>query len=204
MSIELENNPGFASQRSAPWLRIWQKALTQPTVTTYQDLIGWAGDGARETWIWLFASSLISGLLISLEPLFTGASQTLDFGLALAIPIFAIIAVLVWWLFAGCMHFTARPLKGTGAYANLIYLFAAFSAPLMLLASVLSLVPRSGPLLIGLYLYWLALFVVATQAVHRFSRVRAVVSVLVALLVSAALLGSVVLGLGWWVLALGN
>ena len=174
-----------------PWARVWLTAVTRPSVATYRELARQPNVGSADAWIWLFGSSLLSGLLISLGPALRGAGRGFDHGLALAIPVFAVIAVLSWASFTVCIQGMARLFKGGGTYRTLIYVFAAFNAPLMLLASGLSLVPRSALVLIAFYLYWLMLYSVAVRAAHQFSWIKAAGTVLLSLM----LLGGAVLGL---------
>jgi hypothetical protein len=196
MSTKVESNFGFASKPSISWLQIWRTAVTRPTVAAYQDLFQLANPSASKAWLWLFVSSLLSGALISIAPFVTESAPA---GLALAVLVFAVSVVLVWAIFAGCTHAVARLFHGRGAYTALIYLFAAFSTPLVLFAGVVSLLPRSGLLLGALYLYWLILYVVATQAVYQISRAKALIAVLIAFL----LVGSALFGLGVGMLVWG-
>ena len=190
-------NMDDAARPALPWARIWLAAVTRPTVATYQELARQPHVGSLDAWIWLFGSSFLSGLLIS-GPVFVRARPAFDQGLALAITIFAIIAVLAWAIFAVCTQGIARLFKGRGTFQSLIYVFAAFNAPLMLLASGLSLTPRSGLVLIALYFYWLVLYSVAVQGAHQFSWMKAVGAVLLSLmLLSGALLGLAVLVVSW-------
>ncbi len=190
-------NTDDAARPALPWARIWLAAVTRPTVATYQELARQPHVGSLDAWIWLFGSSFLSGLLIS-GPVFVRARPAFDQGLALAITIFAIIAVLAWATFAVCTQGIARLFKGRGTFQSLIYVFAAFNAPLMLLASGLSLTPRSGLVLIALYFYWLVLYSVAVQGAHQFSWMKAVGAVLLSLmLLSGALLGLALLVVSW-------
>ena len=189
-------NQDDLARPALPWARIWLAAVTRPTVATYQELARQPHVGSLDAWIWLFGSSFLSGLLISLRPVFV--RPAFDQGLALAIPIFAIIAVLAWASFAVCTQRIARLFKGGGTFQSLIYVFAAFNAPLMLLASGLSLTPRSGLVLIALYFYWLVLYSIAVQGAHQFSWMKAVGAVLLSLmLLSGALLGLALLVIAW-------
>ena len=173
-----------------PWARIWLTAVTRPSVATYRELARQPNVGSADAWIWLFGSGLLSGLLISLGPDLLGAGREFDGGLVLAIPVFAVIAVLSWASFTVCIQGMARLFKGGGTYRTLIYVFAAFNAPLMLLASGLSLVPRSALVLIAFYLYWLVLYSVAVRAAHQLSWIKAAGTVLLSLmLLSGAVLG---------------
>jgi len=181
-------NTDEAARLTLPWARIWLAAVTRPSIATYQELARQPHVSSMDAWIWLFASSFLSGLFISLGPILVRARPAFDQGLALAV--FTIIAVLAWAIFSVCIQGIARIFKGEGTYQSLIYLFAAFSAPLMLVTSGLSLVPHSGLVLIALYLYWLVLYSVAVQGAHQFSWMKAVGAVLLSLmLLSGALLG---------------
>jgi hypothetical protein len=176
------------------WVRIWLAAVTKPTVATYQELARHPQVGSMDAWMWLLGSSLLGGLFFSLGsvPVRTGAAM--NSRLALAIAIFALMAVLSWASFAACIQGIARLMKGRGNYQSLIFVVAAFNAPLILLTSGLSLVPRGGAILMVLYLYWLALYSVAVRAAHQFSWMKAAGAVLFSLAVSSgALFGLVVL-----------
>jgi len=189
-------NTDDAARPALPWPRIWLAAVARPTVATYEELARQPRISSWDAWIWLFGSSFLSGLLMSLGPVFVRARPAFDLGLALAV--FTIIAVLAWAIFMVCIQGISRLFKGGGTYQTLIYVFAAFNAPLMLLASGLSLVPRSGLGLIVFYLYWLRLYSVAVQAAHQFSWMKAVGAVLLSLvLLSGALLGLGLLLVSW-------
>jgi hypothetical protein len=168
--------------------------VTKPTVATYQELARHPHVGSMDGWIWLLGSSLLSGVFISLGSVPARTGAAMDSSLALAIAIFGLIAVLFWASFAACIQGIARLMKGEGNYQSLIFVFAAFNAPLILLASGLSLVPRSGVILMVLYPYWLALYSVAVRAAHQFSWMKAAGAVLFSLAVlSGALFGLVIM-----------
>ena len=174
------------------WVRIWLAAVTKPTVATYQELARHPQVGSMDAWMWLLGSSLLSGFFMSLGPIQARTSAAMDSRLALAIAIFTLIAVLSWASFAACIQGIARLMKGRGNYESLIFVFAAFNAPLILLASGLSLVPRGGVILMVLYPYWLALYSVAVRAAHQFSWIKAAGAVLFSLAVlSGAVFGLV-------------
>ena len=176
------------------WVRIWLAAVTKPTVATYQELARHPQVGSMDAWMWLLGSSLLSGFFMSLGPVQARTSATMDSRLALAVAIFALMAVLFWASFAACIQGIARLMKGGGNYQSLIFVFAAFNAPLILLASGLSLVPRGGVILMLLYPYWLALYSVAVRAAHQFSWMKAAGAVLFSLAVlSGALFGLVIM-----------
>jgi hypothetical protein len=149
-----------------------------------------------DAWIWLLGSSVLSGAFMTLGSVQARTGAAMDSSLVLPIAIFALMAVLSWASFAACIQGIARLMKGGGNYQSLIFVFAAINAPLILLASGLSLVPRGSAILMVLYLYWLALYSLAVRAAHQFSWIKATGTVLFSLVVlSGTLAGLMVLAL---------
>ena len=202
MPDETKATPQPTLETYHAWLEIWLAALTRPSVATYEKLIRQPGATAKQAVIWIIASGLISGVAGVVTPLFSQLSrrEPIDAALLLGVPAIAVVAALYWSIFAACTQWAARLLRGAGTYQTLAYAFAAFSAPLTIAASLLALIPRSGILLFGLYLYWLVLYAVATRSVHRFSLAKAVGSVLISVL----LLAAVILGTAFLMVSLGR
>jgi hypothetical protein len=164
-------------------------ALLHPTIATYTML------GAQRVGVWrayrlMFAGSLIGGVINSLAPLGSQLVEqgSLDVLLLAMIPVAALITVCALAAFAGCAQTIARMLKGSGAYAQLAYVLAAISAPLLIVASIVDQIPAARMLLVVLYCYWLAQYVMAIRAVNGLGWVKAI---------AAVLLGLLLLGLVW-------
>jgi hypothetical protein len=98
--------------------------------------------------------------------------------------VFAAVLSLAWFaLFAGISHGVARAAGGTGTYPGFAYATAAYFVPLSLVTTAVGAVEAISLLTIPLWLYGLALNVVATKAVHQLSWGRAAIaSVLLAAL----------------------
>jgi hypothetical protein len=145
----------------------------------------------------VFASSLIGSMIESLAPIGSQlvAQGSLDALLLAMIPIAAVIAVCSLAAFAWCAQNVARSFKGSGAYAQLVYVLAAISAPLLIVESILDQIPAARIFLVVVYLYWLAQYVVAIRALNGLSRMKAIATVLLALL----MLGLVWLGVAFLV-----
>jgi hypothetical protein len=201
----MSNNIVAAPQpQSAPasWLGIWLGALTRPSKATYVRLARQHAT-TRSAYSWIVVGSLVGGLGTSVGPLLVQLTQnqSLDVMLLLAIPLYAILVVLFWGMFAGCAQLAARLFRGKGTHRELSYAFATFSAPLIIVFSILSLVPQTGIPLLLLYLYWIVLYIIAIQAVNQFSLLRAIGSGLIALLLTLLVGGalySLVLLPGLW------
>jgi hypothetical protein len=171
-------------------------ALLHPSIATYT-LLGQQRASIWRAYVLAFVSSLIGGAISSLAALESqlAAQRTLDVLLLALIPVAALIAVCSLAAFAWCAHNVARAFNGSGAYAQLTYVLAAISAPLLIIASILDQIPVARVLLVVLYLYWLAQYVVAIRAVSGLSRVKAIVVVLIVLM----MLGLVWLGIAFLV-----
>ena len=107
-----------------------------------------------------------------------------------------IIWVPVWFLIGvGIYHLLAKLLGGTGEYGRFAYLSAAFSAPLGIVTTLLSLVPLVSCVtpLIGIYSLVLSYF--AIKAEHQLSSGRAIMVILIPLFVVLILMGCFFFGL---------
>jgi hypothetical protein len=171
-------------------------ALLRPSNATYK-MLGQQRAGLRHAYLLVFASSLLGGLIESLGPF---GSQLIGQGsfdvlLLAMIPLAALIAVCSLAAFAWCSHFVARLLKGTGAQAQLTYVLAAISAPLLIVVSVVDQLPAARILLVAIYIYWLVQYTQAIRAVHGLGWVKATAAVLLALL----MLGVACLGIAFLV-----
>jgi hypothetical protein len=190
LSANSPSKPLFSARRD------FLAALLHPSIATYQRL------GQQRASIWraymlMFASSLIGSVIESLAPLGSQlvAQSSLDVLLLALIPVAALIAVCSLAAFAGCVQNVARSFKGSGSYAQLTYVLAAISAPPLIVASILDQIPVARMLLIVVYLYWLVQCGLAIRAVNGLSRVAAIATMLLALL----MLGLVWLGVAFLV-----
>lgn len=176
-----------ASPPPQPALSVYQNclsALLHPSIATYKML------GQQRISIWhaytlMFASSLIGGVIDSLGSLGSQlvAQRSLDALLLAMIPVAALISVSSLATFAWCAQTVARFFKGSRVYAQLAYVLATISAPLLIIASIVDQIPAARMFLIVLYLYWLAQYVVGIRAVNGLAWVNAIAAVLLALLV---------------------
>ncbi|HEU5099597.1 MAG TPA: YIP1 family protein, partial [Roseiflexaceae bacterium] len=174
--------------------KVWLGALVRPSVRRYAALGQQPRVSAWKAYLWVFAAGMIGGAINALSPFITQPADLryVDLLLLALIPVSALLAAGALAAFAGCAQVIARLLKGTGTQRELAYVFAAFSAPLLIVASIVDLIPPARVLLIILYLYWMVLYVMAVRAVNGISRLKAAMAVLAALLI---------LGLAWLGLA---
>jgi hypothetical protein len=196
-----------APAASLSWSEVWQRALLQPTVESYETLIRDPKANASRGYTWMAVCGVISYALSALLGLALGAAQVDTVSvtqlagegvttLLCGVPAAALGGIIGVAISAGISHLIARALGGTGTYDKLAYAVAAYQAPLMLISSVLSAVPYLCFLSYALSAYAIVLNVIAVKAVHRFGWGQAIVSsviVLVALIACIAVVAVAIL-----------
>lgn len=152
--------------RAFSGLESWLMAVTLPTAATYRSLLNDPGASRRRAYVWVVVASWLP-LLLTLRP--AGATVAAGVGavaLDMATHVAAGLAGLV--LLAAPTHLLCGLLGGNSAYARLEYVFAAWYAPLLLIAG-LPLVRGAG---VGaaspLAIYGVLLGVVSVRAVYAF------------------------------------
>jgi len=199
--------PGFS------WSQTWIKALTQPSVATYEQIASDAPFGSNsKAYTWIFISALISSLISVLGGSLTARTQTFPAAVPSSVsfespnavlsiicsPVIAVIAVLFFAIFVAITNLIARALGGTGTYSKLLYVSAAISAPLSIINGILGLIPIVNCLSIPLGIYAIVLDVMAVKAVHQFGWGQAILSsfvIWIVLLILVAVLIIVILAL---------
>lgn len=154
---------------------VWIRALTQPSVATFEDLV-WNCNTTR-AYTWVCVSTLI-GYTISVvgSESFVRGGMDVSGALICGAPIRALLSVLGLTINAGITQLVASALGGTGTYSKLAYAFASYMAPLALVTSMLGCVPYCNLLSYPLVIYGIVLNVIAVKAVHEFGWGEAVVS----------------------------
>ena len=209
----------------------WLKASTSPSDATFADLRQKPNANITTAVIWMAiygAIAAIAGLVSSL--IFAGtvqgalpsvlqqldlspeemaqAEQALRFlpgNVAVGAGFSSLANILwvpVWFLIGvGIYHLIAKLLGGTGEYGRLAYLSAAFSAPLGIVTTLLSLIPLAGCVtpLIGIYTLVLSYFAVKVE--HQLSSGRAIMVILIPALVLIVLAMCFIFGIVGMIMA---
>jgi hypothetical protein len=209
MQMSNANVPAPSSGGSRPFYQIWIDALTKPNEQTYADIASSPNAKATTAYIWVFIGYLVEFFLTalvssartaSLRNMFEqygmgngggalGGGGGIVTTLVAAVcggPILAVIATLFFAIGTALIQWVAKMFKGQGTNDQLVYAFAAISAPYAIVAGVLSLfaaIPFVGLCfnivlaLAGIYI--LVLTIMATKAVNRFGWGEAAGSVLI-------------------------
>ena len=152
------------------WFQTWVKALTKPSEQTYSELIRQPDSSAQTAYIWMAVAGAISGLIALIRH-----------GSVFGILLTAVYAVLGLMVDAWVVNlFATKVFKGKGNLSDLLYAFAAFAAPILVVNAILALIPVIGSILsVLLSLFTLVLSVFATQAVYKLTTGKAAGSVLI-------------------------
>ena len=200
----------------------WKNALTKPGEAFFavEREKSWAA--MSTALLWVFAASVISALLGVLQPsIFSSAMGVFDQVLeslpselqdeftppeetgAAVGPTFSLSYIafgpVLFLIGTGIYHVLASFLGGSGGqYGRYAYLYSTFSAPLMILTSILGFIPVLGGfvgVVLGVYLMVLAYY--ATKVEYSLTRGRAIIVVVASVffgLLLAACLNVVALG----------
>lgn len=169
------------------FLNVWRKVLTAPKEAFTEEK---ARANMRDGVVHLVVSYAVCGFLFGLlvyvsSLLFASASSYPSFtgflgGLGLAAlvisPIlFIVLGLLGSFIGVGVLYVISKLLGGSGTASQQFYLYAIFSAPLMILIGLLSFVPFVGLIaFILLQLYSLYLLTLSLKEVHGFGTFKAV------------------------------
>lgn len=119
--------------------------------------------------------------------IFTGGGLGIATGFASLVNI--VVVPLMFLIGVGIYFLLAKMLGGNGDFGRYAYLNAAFSAPLGILTTLLSLVPFAGCISPLITIYSLVLVYFATKAEHQMSSGRAIWVVLIPVLVVFMIFG---------------
>jgi hypothetical protein len=178
-----------SGEESLSTFQIWIMALTKPDEDTYSRIIRDPRANLGKALLWVSATSLIGYSILLLANIALGTlgilSQFSEFsGLApqyrnllgsslliaiLCVPVWTVVNVVIFLIYAGIVHFIASALGGTGTYSKLVYAFAAFTAPFSLIYDFLLVIPLIQCLAIFTGIYAFFLSILALKVVHRFS-----------------------------------
>jgi hypothetical protein len=181
---------------------IWFKALSSPKVETYQQISDQPSASIGKALYWLFLAGGFGGLIAGLIQ--TAYNTDLFFGMAsldiseefstrgiiwsfLGTIIFAIGVPLVTLINAGLVKFVARLFGGKADYGKLVYVFAAYQAPLGLLICIIGGIPVLGCLGVPMVFYWLFLGVVVTRLTCKLAVAKALICSMAPILITGIL-----------------
>jgi hypothetical protein len=206
-----------AAAESLPWDEVWLRALTKPSVATFEEILRdpHAASGRAYTWMIIatvvgLVARLLIMMLINLSP---GLSALQKLGpspqikpesLACALLLSPFIAAFGLWFSSHIIQMFARMFDGTGTYSQLVYVRAAYLAPIGIITNPLSAIPIIGYLGLLFSLYPVILEVIAVKTVHRFGWGSAIASVFLPAVVLVIFLVCAAFGVGFLLMGAGS
>ena len=179
----------------------WVKVLTSPSEEVFVAEREKSSATLRTALVWVFLASVIAGILGLLQAqIFSSAMGGMG-QIARLLPAelqggfeeisqtgatggtFGSLALIIAWpigflIVVGILHVTASILGGRGQYGRYAYLSATFSAPLLIVSSLLGFVPIAGSCIsLALPIYQFVLAYFAIKAEYGLSQGRAIVAV---------------------------
>jgi hypothetical protein len=169
--------PPSSGFNAAEWPNIWVKALTHPSVATFEELERHPQVTMMNALIWSAISSAIGGLLGGLIGIFTKNS---GIGGVITGAVFgAIGGVIGLLIFAIITYAICKAQGGTGTFETQVALLGTIIPPLSLVSLILGQIPILGAVIgLVLSLYGLYLYIVATQAAQNVTMGKAAIAVL--------------------------
>jgi hypothetical protein len=187
LMMQPQNDPFFVEPPYEPlsWWDSWLKALTRPSVNTFERIANDPQASTIRAATWIFFSSLV-GLFISVPLTLAfnaelvnqlqqatgqmGSALAAALGLMLCVvPFSAALTTLSMMISTGLIQLAARFLGGRGTYEGTFNALAAITAPITPVASLFGAIPVvGGCLTLPIGLYALVLNVIAVKASNRF------------------------------------
>jgi hypothetical protein len=171
--------PGPYSGQPLRWHEVWLKALT-PSVDAYRQILADPTWDVNRAYMWLVIGMVINAIMDAIlgggnlkttsnfANNYSSTSSNMG-SLVCCLPIGIAIMLVVYVVVLFITHALAGAFDGHSDFNRLVYAFAAFTTPVMLL----SWIPCVGFLLV---LYSAILMVVAVKAVYQIGWVGAAVS----------------------------
>ncbi len=189
MNLPPESPMVSFSNPPIPWSEAMVNAMTKPAPSTFADLAHNPSANITTGLGWIFAFSALGSVLSVILGLILGASSNLSTSgistsaagvsrLCIA-PLAGILSVIGFVISTGLQNIIAKAIGGTGTYEQLVYAEAAFTAPIGVITSILSVIPVVNLLNLPLALYRLVLSASAIKGVHNFGWGKAVAALIV-------------------------
>jgi hypothetical protein len=196
-SPELPNQESLGGSLSEPvgsqtvpgkhisWLRVWIKAITQPSTASFQEILNDPSATRRRGLTWILIAGLFYALRAFLALMYTpvyGDSYSLgafSYFLACLVPIIAAILLMVFYLAMGIIGIIAKIMGGKGNFNHFLYITSSFFAPLLLIDLIIFYIPYVNVLAYLILIYAWVLLVIAVMTEYKFKVGRAIIALII-------------------------
>jgi hypothetical protein len=166
-------------------------AVFKPSVSTF------VHNGEQASWslvwiqllVWAILDAALGVLVNVISPVSTGTPFQRFFALATSYGLVVVVPAL-FFLLMGVVYLLSKYVGGQGSFLEQCHTSLSIQAPLGIGSKLLALIPGVGRILnTVLSLYGIVIQVFAVQAAHRFSRGKAIASVLIPLVTIGVIAG---------------
>jgi hypothetical protein len=178
----------YGDEEGLTTFQVWTMAFTSPSEETYARIVRDPNASIGRALMWFVVASFIGSMISVLAnaifgsfsnftdfaelgeyaPMFEDLMGTFGMMQLICIPVGVVIGLIIFLFHTGVIHFIAGALGGTGNYSDLIYSFAAFTAPFSLVYNLILAIPVVQCFGVFTGFYALFLGMLALKVVHRF------------------------------------
>ncbi|MCL4878286.1 MAG: YIP1 family protein [Anaerolineae bacterium] len=212
--MDFEDHYYQPAGQSLAWYEVWQEAALRPSVENFESLLRDPQASSSRALMWVAAASgvaaaiqsvigaMVQAIFDTTSPFFNFTTtnsqgfqntstfepaQTLIFGLICGVPLAMLFGMIVLVIGGGILNLIARMFGGQGTYDELVYLMAAYTAPIAIGNAFISQIPFVGLFSLVIAFYSFVLQVMAVKTVHQFGWGQAVATVLAPLVIVCGL-----------------
>ena len=168
MDVEEQSSSESSLQEYLGWWDAWRIAITRPNLIFYESLAHNTSITNNRAYLWLLIGGFISGLGVLAYRLIYGPAGTDNSLVFVCGPfLYSLFAVIVNVILIVITNQIAKILGGAGVYPQLLRTISAWTAPLMIITSIISLIPLGQYVNYGLTFYQVGLAILSVKAVHR-------------------------------------
>jgi hypothetical protein len=169
--------------RSLEWSEVFQMAVTQPNTQAYETILNDPQASTRRAYVWIIACATIAygiqylGQLLWGGTRFTNTNEFSPLCAVVCLPFVGVLSLVGFLIGTGIQHLAAKVLGGKGDFDDMVYLNAAWTAPLSVVSAAISLIPCISCFGSLVSLYGLVLSVITIRVAHRFETGRALLAI---------------------------
>ncbi len=178
MMVEESPLSGASEEGTISWWEAWSTALLKPNQAAYESLAHNPSITTKKVLLWVLIGSLLWGVGLLANRLIYSPQDLPSLSVMLCgIPIFSpLLGLVAFLIIVGVTHGIAKIFGGDGYFEELIRPVGSFTAPLMIIMIVITLIPVVRYANYGLSVYQIGLAILSVKAVHRFGCGKAMVS----------------------------
>jgi hypothetical protein len=179
------NNESKNIGRHLDWKEVWLKALTQPSTSSFQEIINDPAVSKKRSLTWIFIVGFlyaVRAFIVVINTPVYGDSYSIgsfSYFLVCLLPVIAAIMLLGFYLAVGVINIIAKIMGGRGNFNQLLVITTAFTAPILIIDLIIFKIPYVNLLVYPILIYAWVLLVLAIMTVYKFKVGRAIITLII-------------------------